>query len=45
VVRQAKGGKDRVTMRPGVAVPNLEPHRQCSVGFTSDLAEGGASGM
>lgn len=42
VVRRAKGGKDRVTMLPGAAVPELEAHlERVRRIHQRDLAEGG----
>jgi integrase len=42
VVRRAKGGKDRVTMLPGAAVPELKAHlERARRVHQRDLAEGG----
>jgi integron integrase len=44
VVRRAKGGKDRVTMLPGAAVPDLQAHLdRVRRLHRSDLASGGGS--
>ena len=44
VVRRAKGGKDRVTMLPGAAVPELQAHLdRVRRLHRSDLASGGGA--
>ena len=46
IVRRAKGGKDRVTMLPGAAVPELKVHLERVHGLHQrDLAEGGGRVM